>query len=647
MPKQINYSTSFSHLPLSGLRKLHQSGALLASIELILRSPFAGEGFDVQKRMGTKTEVTAEEAVQVARKQLEQYPDHPILNFVIGRELTYKISFMLGYSPNRQEMLETEKHLLKTHSINSTWLQGRFIATSLTYLYRHHLVDKPLEAMVWLAHGIIHESQFLIDAYLSNKFLPLGDKLSKEFLKNRPNATPDREERATWCLSECVLLTSVFAERHFQNFKNSAWLSYWNSETKMDFFAFNELQNALSVLDHPPQYVNRVLNLVINDHNPTVFYEFFAYGLENNILPAEICVNMLNIFIEKVKDQNLKDKANYSLFLYYAHQRNDQAGVHYTELSKSFKGFQVDDFKKFKQDDRNAAIYGIFKRLIKNNHFEEAVQFLNNVTDACCYDIDLFKFFDEQECFRINYDMFKFRKKITNQIVETSKEVAPEVWERASRDYVFLNNPSAQLYYAFSATFALIEFYADERYEQIKQQTFGSIMDGLTRGNKKRQEFFLELETIKKDKVIQTPSDFYWREDYQNVFTRLFNLLEEGKKQFSDKKFDDIYHRAKNILKDISTILEKISGVTGAFQSMQTVQPTAPPAYSQPVIPPPYQTAPPVIHYPVIVNQEVPGQPVFYTQPGTNHFTAFSGIPSMPMRDEESENNLQQQYRKN
>src|SRR3989338_6646855 len=106
MPKQINYSTPYSKLPLSQLRELHQVDVLDATLELILRSPFGGEGFDVQEKNKTKTEVTAEEAVAAARKQLQHHPEHPILNFVIGRELSCKRRFNLKYQFNQQEILE-------------------------------------------------------------------------------------------------------------------------------------------------------------------------------------------------------------------------------------------------------------------------------------------------------------------------------------------------------------------------------------------------------------------------------------------------------------------------------------------------------------------------------------------------------------
>ncbi|OGT37734.1 MAG: hypothetical protein A3F11_00940 [Gammaproteobacteria bacterium RIFCSPHIGHO2_12_FULL_37_14] len=569
MTKQIQIKTKYVGLALSEVEALHKLKDVDAAIELILRSPFGEANFRVQVENNIKTSVTGEIAYQIAKEHLTTYPDHPIFNYVIGRVPTYKSHFQ----PNQvtqAEKLAAEQSLLKIFYFGQAPLFNSYVYQTLAYIYRAQR-DKPIEAMAWCALAIIHGSDIATKAFLSDTFLPLDSSISSEFLQNHHIKIND-SQCVNQKLSECAFLVMILTGVSLPNFKDCIWLKKYS--TSKALVLAHGTKDAFEELEKNNKDIHRIIKLVLNTDR-SIFQEFFLYGLNNHIFSDRICIKLLNIFLEKATEQDLKDKVNYSLFLYYAYQKNDNARIHFHSLSPSFKGFQTSDFIRFTPEDQSTASYGIFKQLMSNRHFDEAICFLKNVTDCNDYDSDLFNFFDEYCGFKEDYDLFKLKKDIINHIIQDGQNVLPEVWMQASLNYEIINRPEVALYHAFLSVFPPIEAYLAPRPE-IGRTMLDNIRDRLQKTETIRVQWLKKLQEFKEKLITPLPNNIYSQEDYKELYGLIFTIISKMK---IDTSLAGMVTRLTTIMDEMKSIIENLSH---ALPMNPLVQPSAPPEIETP-----------------------------------------------------------------
>lgn len=592
--------TPLSYLPQKQLERDVEDGYIDAKIEMILRSPYA------KKRL-----VNRKQALALCVELSNKNPDHNLCNYVFAIN-AIENARRLSAHPDYKK---AEAFLLKT--IESTGPCSKELNGSAAFLLANLYKEqkKYIEAMGWFTKALLLNSTEAQYAFYNNHFLPLNSKLPID-LCNTINEDGETK-RSTWALNETTLAMVLL----FENQKiidpiklsMSPWYLYWKDENKQkQILNFLNENGCEEILNRNSATVEVISAAIKND--PYLFYNLFSYCFENKIVPCEETYIKIieDFFIPLVPDPRLKDKAYYHLFQIYLKkfleelnqnkatdsESLDRALTFLGRISGVFTHYSIEDLELLSKDTqvpdnpidiqkkrlREEIIFTIFMKLRAAKNTEAALFWAQKITGsfAIC-DEKLFDFFKAIDPNEENFELFKIKKRVINNIFLALKNDKPQP-ESLFTNLTFnqslktlqekFQGPALQVRYAIRSSIKLLESYLSQRKKRKANNPFRFFPgDFFKHNDKKRSEFVnqakkFELLDIMQDKFNYFADDpdakvdnenHFSRQDYITLLKNFCELIKTGKDCFASgfltHEMQKTFVKIEGILKEVATTI--------------------------------------------------------------------------------------------
>lgn len=507
----INYQTDFTHFSAYTLNKLFSESKLEAGAELILRSPY-----------NDKLSISKQEAIRLAKKGLQQDPQHIIFNFILGL-----------YHDEKGQWEEAIKYFKQAH-------------------YQPNFGNIPIIRHV--ANCYYAQEDFLHAAVWQGFACLRGDELAKTcYFKGRFSNSMPNKKNLLQPFEMLVFLLMVFSDNKIEDFHKAKVLADMPPGLQNDFLETSTLDNALSLLDNEdsaPAKITRELIAL----RPKDFLTYFTVCYEEKVINDKIYERILNYFIYKTTIPHLRDEALYRLFILKIKNNSPDALLVLNTISFNFKNYSLKDIESFTDANQDFFSTCVFDKLFYAQFYDKAFVFLTHIKDPSFYSVHSLDIFSAEQAFTSNYDLIVLKKTILFRLMERISIYPFDFAEKIKKEYNPFVHPQEWTKMTINCVLSLLKYYLDERKKRVRNHKIRYFLgESIHKDGIKRERFVDNLEAMFKGASIST------FDQGKAFLDNLAVVLHEGEILFRGEHISPIFSQAKTIVKDAILQLQTLA----------------------------------------------------------------------------------------
>ncbi|EKD70491.1 MAG: hypothetical protein ACD_46C00522G0006 [uncultured bacterium] len=501
-----------SSLPTDKLResaKIDES----AKIELVKRAKIIhGNG-----------EVSDEEAIKIAKVEVEGKEPHPVYAWILG-----------FYYDNQNDEKLAEKYLYQAAKSQSNNQEAHLAIAGASSLLGKIKKENNfiIEYHAWWAHSFV---------YKNNKIDTLFDKIFETYEDGKEGDSSITEKilpakyihhstkkKSTWSLYDAMLIHLFLCQVDISLLKKTKSYGEWNDSVQA---TYNQLIDEKERTNALLNSSSKILMLVYWSikHDEYNYFDYFNYCRKYGLLPENICMVLMEKFLEHAKDPLLRANAQYLLFVYYQKIDAKKAWEYFDVIPIKFFAEKGAEFNNLNGTPEKIK-YEIFEKLYVKDFYPEALKILKMIQDMGVLNLNVSEFFTTYPQKLVDLEVILFKYDLYQKISAS---------DRADGKLLFAVHEELKAHHQLKETvdqgLKELDRYIEQRKETRQQSVAGrvryAIGDFFNDETNKRSTFVAETKNyVNKDSVDNLT------EHPENVemgrLTRLNEKIAEGKKKF-------------------------------------------------------------------------------------------------------------------
>lgn len=506
-------------------------------------------------------EIKLEEAIVLCEQFLFHHPENNFLH--LARAYLYAEKEAPEKAKNTYR--QTRASLMKAIE-----LQGpvehieKTAAHNLTNL--HFELNEFVSGYAWLAAAIVLDVKPLATDFLAAyKTLcavtdPVPDSFGLRYLASHHNVVENRKDLKKLIGLLAFIVMALNKKDALPNPTQSAWFKVYKEPTQALIMGVN-YRTPNEILRELLQAGSASCQLVMKciHNNFAVCLDFFAYCARHKILTGEYYLQLMAAIHREIVASTYKNKVfvlqmiDRNLFLFYARGNMLDAALFYLQRA-NLDNLSLADLQDVTVD-KHILFYSIFKCMVRNKQLDEALVYLNAVTDAALYDetiFDLFHLLDKQE---LSLGLLESKKIILERTLAKVAEghiYAAPFLERVKAELAVVSSPVMQLR---AHMYSIPQRYLT--YLDIRKQRMASAYTSAP------YAFGVNARAALKESAIKLTSDtFFLGEIITAIQANLLNELRQKVVAFAKECQQQISgDKTAEMLKDMEVSINEINKI--------------------------------------------------------------------------------------
>lgn len=248
------------------------------------------------------------------------------------------------------------------------------------------------------------------------------------------------------------------------------------------------------------------------------------------------------------------DREKYILFAWCLEKNAiEQAVQIFKLLSPSFSDYKITFLQVLSEEDQAKVSYRLFKELVARRKYNEALLFLNNVSDCKLYDQDVLTCFSHLNI-EHHPELLALEAEMFDRVLRDSANIDPHFLAAVKSEDKHLNNFATKINAEF---YGLVELF-DTCWEIRNLKRKENPLAYFFANTKEERNFIKALREIVKSH-LEGEKIYHSKSDYNQLTRAVCNLIESAEGVIKDKDMLKEIAEAKNHLAKISGLLDLLA----------------------------------------------------------------------------------------
>lgn len=438
-------------------------------------------------------EIPDDIVINLAKKEVLNNADHPVFNYVLAKHA------LLNHD---QQMAERYFYNAATGSISQNPYAIKFqqscMSESALALGRiSKRAGLVIESAVWIARAISMQidlpdklAEYLDDALRYGPVEPdvtvQNSKLPAKYIHHHEPLN------STWCLHNCMLLHLFLSNSDLSFYKESHWYQGWGADTRnyLDQFVASSKNDTKKELLATDSWIASIISWALKEDEYN-YYDYIKCCQKNKLLSEDVCIVLLQKFLESASDPVLLSHVNMEMYLYFSSSESKESLAKYLDkIPAEFYAKYAEKYGFFKaiSDDHK---FQMFSDLYEKKKYSEALVLLRMIQHVTVCDESIFRFFKEYPLKELSIFDLKFKFDLYQKMLSANMN-SVELQKTAKPELLIENQLKTIVDYCLSQ----ITLYFDEREERRQKNLFRFFLsDYFFDETRKRNQFHKELKS--------------------------------------------------------------------------------------------------------------------------------------------------------